>query len=288
MNLDALAIRSTRAALSLRRECGIALDASVCPFDVAEALGIDVRLVAGGSLEGLYVAEPREGIFIGAERPSGRRRLTCAHEIGHRVLGHGTRLDELRDDESDAFDPIEYSADRFALALLLPQTAVAAALRRRAIAAPTAAAEQLFVVSQSFGVGWRTLLNYFEGTLQIIRAERARALRRATPLQLRTRLSTDATAETDLFVVDQHWGARPVDVEINDTILAAGAAVVPSEPGAAPPIIEVAPGRWRALRPGSAGFRVPGLGTSLRVRVARRGFTGIAAYRHWETSDDDE
>jgi hypothetical protein len=204
------------------------------------------------------------------------------------VLGHGTRLDELRDDESDAFDPIEYSADRFALALLMPQTAVAAALRGRAIAAPTATAEQLFVVSQAFGVGWRTLLNYFERTLQVVSPDRARTLRRATPLQLRTGLSADATAETDLFVVDQHWGARPVDVEIDDTIVAVGAVALPGEPGTTPPIIEVAPGRWRALRPGSAGFRVPGLGTSLRVRVARRGFTGIAAYRHWETSDDDE
>ena len=66
----------------------------ICPYNLAEAMGFDIRFVNIPSFEGMYLADDGV-ILISADRPEGRKRFTCAHEIGHHVLGHGTVIDEI-------------------------------------------------------------------------------------------------------------------------------------------------------------------------------------------------
>lgn len=88
MGREHLVRQAVTAALRVRSDLGIALDVPVCPFDVAEALELDVHLRAIPSLEGMYSPNGPH-IVIGSTRPAGRRAFTCAHELGHRMLGHG-------------------------------------------------------------------------------------------------------------------------------------------------------------------------------------------------------
>src|SRR3989442_233526 len=98
MNQRMLAAHAARTASLLRGEHHIGLAEGLCPYDLAIKLQIKVCFTEAPSLEGMYSPDPRPAIILGAERPAGRRRFTCAHEIGHHVFQHGCRIDELTEE----------------------------------------------------------------------------------------------------------------------------------------------------------------------------------------------
>jgi len=177
-----LATQAVRAAGAVRRQYGVGLREPVCAFDIAEALDISVRLLDLPTLEGMYLKEER-AILIGTQRPLGRRRYSCAHEIGHHILGHGSRVHEYgpgssRASRSPASSAEEFLANRFAGALLMPKLAVVAAFARRRWPLTTADGSQVFTVAQELGVGYSTLVDHLAITLGEITATKASALRR--------------------------------------------------------------------------------------------------------------
>jgi len=279
-----LARRAVRAAATLRAELGLGPTDPVCPFDVAEQMGIVVRLVALPSLEGMYSPEPRPAILVSVERPVGRRRYTCGHELGHHVFGHGTRLDQLEDERTAAaWSPEEFLAQRFAAALMMPKFAVESAFVRRGwlLAEPTA--EMVFIVAQELGVGFTSLLEHLETTLGSVSGHVARTLRRTSLKKLRTALAR-FTVSHDLLIVDNHWGRRSVDIEVGDVVLLpadatfhGGCAVLKSEP--VPHLV--------ASTSGSGRISLGPAATEIMTRVSRRKFTGLARYRHLEEAVDE-
>ena len=119
----------------------------ICPYALAESMGLDVRFVRISSFEGMYIAN--QGlILISAERPEGRKRLTCAHEIGHNVLGHGTVIDEILECGSDKDQ--ESDADFFASVLLAPSSALQATLNRYGKGAQEISEKDIYVLSKYF------------------------------------------------------------------------------------------------------------------------------------------
>ncbi len=91
-------------------------------FDLAQASGVEVRFTKIGSMEGMYLRQAAPTILIASERPAGRQRFTCAHELGHHVFGDGSRVDELLEklDKPRQRPPEEIRADMFAGLLLMP------------------------------------------------------------------------------------------------------------------------------------------------------------------------
>src|SRR5262245_50631313 len=87
-----LASRAYREALRLRTRANRPTNVPICPFDLAEQIGIEVRFVGISSLEAVYVHDGTPMILIAADRPPGRQRFSCAHELGHYTFGHGTHL----------------------------------------------------------------------------------------------------------------------------------------------------------------------------------------------------
>src|SRR3989442_641722 len=108
MNKSALAADAVRAAALLRANLGIEAAVGLCPYDLAMQLQIKVSFIGAPSLEGLYSPDPRPAIILNSERPAGRRRFTCGHEIGHHVFNHGCRIDELAEDNASGSTPEEY------------------------------------------------------------------------------------------------------------------------------------------------------------------------------------
>jgi hypothetical protein len=282
VNLRQLATQAARAAARLRADHGIGPADAVCPFDLAEQMGVVVRLLPAPSMEGMYSPDPKPTILVAAERPAGRRRYTCSHEIGHHVFGHGTRLDAL-EDGNRSWDPEEFVAHRFASGLLMPKIAVDSAFARRGLSVLEPSPESVLVVAQDLGVGYTTLLGHLERTLACVSSTAAEVLRRVSLPRLRSSIAGFAI-EHDLVVLDECWGRRAIDIEVGDVVTSPGAirlegncAILESDPST----------HVRAVTPG-IGNIVLNDSRPVPVRVSRRRFSGLARFRYLEEVDDEQ
>jgi Zn-dependent peptidase ImmA (M78 family) len=283
VNFEELSRKAVRAALDVRRRHAPNLAQRACPFDIADQMGISVRLMPANSLEGLYSPGSPPVIIVGSARPYGRMRYSVAHEIGHHVFGHGHKVDELiADAEQEVFDPEEYAADRFAAALLMPKLAVEAAFKGRGWVASAPSAEQVLIVSASLGVGYETLVGYLERTLRLVDRSAAVSLRRARPKRLRG-LVASFDVEHDLYVLDEHMNGVLLDAIVGDVILLRqdGLDVVgPLELRRSPQVHGV------AMAPGTATLSSELGNWKSIVRIGRREFDGVARYRYLEDVAD--
>lgn len=271
------------AALRARRKFGVSASEPVCPIALARGLGLSVRYVSAGSLEGLYRPGHRPLVILGSQRPWGRRNYTCAHEIGHHTFGHGARVDEVAPEGGrNRWDPEEYMADRFASALLMPKLAVTSAFTCRSMSYANPKASNIALVAGELGVGYRTLIGCMERTLNLIDAGQAKALRRRTPKSLQQEV-LGPFETTRLVQVDQHWRRPTVDLEIGEVVLLPVGVSVDATALRAGPVA----GSYVAVATGIARVGLPGASTPLEVRVSRRWFHGLEQYRFLEEDDHE-
>ena len=174
-----LAEQALEKSLEVREEYGYDFRSPLCVYELADRAGVKVQFVDDVSMEGVYAALTRPTVLLSSLRPLARRAFTCAHELGHHVFGHGSTIDELRDNvESGTFSPIEFLADTFAGFILMPAQGVKRAFSTRGLAATTATPEQVYAVASSFGVGYETIIGHLEYSLRYINAPRANLLLR--------------------------------------------------------------------------------------------------------------
>ncbi len=283
INRAQLAQQAMREASRLRTANGISLADSICPYDVADALGLSVQFLAVPSLEGIYEAG-RGAIFIGSERPSGRRRFTCAHELGHHVFKHGTSFDQIRTAHTDSSNQDEVLADAFAASLLMPKTAIDAALSRRRWARRPFTAEMIFTLSQDLGVGFEAMLTHLNLVLRYVSGALRTQLERRKLRDIREEIA-GFDVPYDVFPADEHWGARPVDLEVGDVLITSASVIdgnsVEAEPAPKHHLV--------GARPGVTKLRLP-TGRELTARVMSREYSGRASNRFEEEAGetDDE
>lgn len=101
------------------------------PVAIAEGDGVPVMVRPLEKLLGAFLKEEESpGILVNSQRPIGMVHLTCAHELGHYFLGHGTKTDEDLEYGNKA-SPEERAANEFAYRLLMPRWLVAHIMRRK-------------------------------------------------------------------------------------------------------------------------------------------------------------
>jgi Zn-dependent peptidase ImmA (M78 family) len=100
------------------------------PFRIAQSAGVIVMLRPLEKLFGAFIGENQPGILVNSERPAGLIQMTCAHELGHFFLGHGTTTDDQLD-YSNTASKKELEADWFAYSLIAPRWAVAKIMKRK-------------------------------------------------------------------------------------------------------------------------------------------------------------
>lgn len=127
----------------------------VDPKTISEKLGLEVRPLDTSDpqqacLSGEYKAASSGGgvIFYNPDDTPRRQRFTIAHELGHHVLGHGSRLRDPRQPSSlYSYNPVEAAANRFAAELLMPVYAVGTLVDHHNITSVTELAD-MFEVSE--------------------------------------------------------------------------------------------------------------------------------------------
>src|SRR6266516_2401904 len=214
-----LVMDAADAALRVRQSAGLGIWTPMCIYDVAEELGLEVRFVDIASMEGMYCKTATPLILVSSLRPSGRQAFTCAHELGHHIYKHGTRIDELvdRPTAKSRFDPEEFLADCFAGFLLMPKSAVSRAFAIRGWHIRSCTPLQLYTIAGEFGVGYTALIQHLAGTLNLIPRSRANELAKVQPRQIRS-AHLGREIKEDLTLVDAHWTGRPIDIQVGDLI----------------------------------------------------------------------
>lgn len=274
------------AAIRERHAAGKQPHEAVCVFDCAEQRGIEVRFKDIPSLEGMYYSdEDRPLILVSTCRPRGRRAYNCAHEYGHHVFGHGTRIDELgsHHDGEDG-DEEEFLADCFAGSFLMPKSAVDRAFAKRKWNPASCTPEQAFVVAGWLGVGYETLLTHMLYSLQLLSHARFDALNKTTPKEIKSNILGQQHTK-ELILVDRQWEHKAVDISVDDVIALPTNSLVDGvcveSEGACSKGILV-----RGLQQGVARAFCPDTDWAVHIRVSKGNFEGLSRYRHFPEPDD--
>ncbi len=286
-NRRALATQAMQAAIATRAKAKLDQHGPICIYGLCETLGVTVRF-NNINMEGMYQRGAPPRIHLSARRPLPRRAYNCAHELGHHIFGHGSSIDELREDAKDHpwEDPKEFLADTFAGFTLMPIIGLRRAFAARGWTPETATPAQMFTVACDFGVGYGTLLTHLAAGVNMISRARAAALQRVTPKALRA----DILGALDSRALDCR---RPV--------IARGRLSTPrsrrccssrrerKRPVTASSIErDLADGRlFRAVRPGIVQASAEKGAWAVFVRVAPEAYVGLAQYRHLENDPDE-
>jgi hypothetical protein len=229
----------------------------------------------------MYVKAERSKILVSSHRPSGRSRFNCAHELGHHILNHGTKIDEYLEGSevsSGTFDPEEYIADRFASYLLMPKTLVAHAFHRRNWKPETSTPLEYYVIAGWLGVGYQTLIYQMRDSLRLISQQKAAELLKTQPKDVRMQV-LGQSVQQHLTVVDFQWTSRAIDTHVEDLVLVPSGTAFEGEclqrvPHGADGIL------YQAVTPGTGRFAHPNSEWASYVRVAKRGYVGRSIYRY--------
>ncbi len=283
----ALAREALRQATTWRRKLELGRSDPICIYDVLEAkAGVEVKFQAVPSMEGIYVKADPPVVIICSERPPGRQAYTCAHEFGHHVLGHGSKLDEyLGCNEKAGFhDPEEWLAERFAGFFLMPKYAVERAFQVRGWGWERCDPLQLYIIAGNLGVGYETLIQHMRWSLGMLTDTQLKACLRTTPKEIRESiLGSESMARR--LIVDRSWDNRiAADLQVGDR------AILPE--GLFPEckvLHVVAKHRLGTLvqaeAPGTERATFPDAAWGVNIRVSRRGYVGRSLFRHLEDPD---
>lgn len=276
-----LAREANEKAAEIRDAQGYDPRSPLCIYELCDRLGVKVRFVDDISMEGFYRASGAPAIILSSLRPLARRAFTAAHELGHHLFGHGSTIDELKDEAAGGtFDPDEFLVECFAGYLLMPPLGVKRAFASRGLEPATATPEDVYRVACSFGVGYTTLADHLAYALKLITPARAEALGRVKLPQIREHL-TGISSKEHLVIADRHHAGPTLDAEVGNLVLLPAGTKADSDQIEC--VSDVASGTlFRALRPGLVRASVPGSDWALIVRVSRAQYAGLAKYRHLE------
>jgi hypothetical protein len=284
-NRQVLAKSAATRALRIRAEVHAKPWEAIDVFDVAQQLGVEVRFTKISSMEGMYLRQDAPVILIASERPTGRQRFSCAHELCHHAFGDGTRIDELFDlHTGKVTSDDEVRADMFAGMLLMPKSAVDHAFSVRKLDTATAKPVDFYRVACWLGVGYSTLAGHLHFALRSMTQERFATVDRFTPKAIRESIFGQSTSE-ELIIVDEQWTGRPVDTSVGDLLLLPPKTSIEGLFCEKRAVLKNGV-LYQAVTPGIGRFESPS-GWAAFVRVSRKYYEGRSIFRHLEEAEID-
>jgi Zn-dependent peptidase ImmA (M78 family) len=279
-----LARRALRGAIEIRSKAAVALTAPICIYDlVGKALKVEIRFQGGASFGGMYARETQT-ILVPSERPAGRRAFTCAHELGHWYFNHGTRLEDLKEqDKGGSDDPDEILANQFAANLLMPKWAIDKLFKDESINLNSPTDLQLYAAACQLGVGYETLIQHLRYGLGLISPATTDRLIQGSPKNIRQAYLSEPFAN-HLIIVSKAWSQVPIDLEVGDGVYLNFSAttdstiLVPQEHRTGSLFVAKKPGITKVQSESDAWASF--------VRISRKGYTGRSTFRHLEDPDE--
>lgn len=280
--MNTLSLQAIKKAGQIRAKLKIGMFEPVNIFDACANLGVTVRFV-DVSMEGMYVSiedAEEEVILISSLRPFPRRVFTCAHELGHHLFKHGTKVDGLNEDSASksSYDRDEQLVDAFAGAFLMPIAGIDAEFNRRSWSPRTASPEQFYTISSIFGTGYKTLITHCRVNGLINEAE-SLSLGKQQPAKLLQKILSKDVVNSHFRIIDGKTDIPVIDLEVGNYIFLPEGITIESEH-----LIELGntdygrvfiadcPGITRAISPEKAHF----------IRIQNTAYVGLAENRHLE------
>lgn len=256
-------------------------------FDICQSLDVTVRFVEV-ELEGMYFSTESgisPTIVISKRRPMQRRVFTCAHELGHHLFGHGSKVDSVSEDPGAAahYNDEERLVDTFAGVLLMPVAGVQKEFKLRGWNPAAASEMEFYVIACLFGVGFKTLVTHCK-VHNLISTDRANLLAKTIPAKLFRKFCNAHLAPAPFKLIDGLSRLNTTDVEVDSYILLPIDTVVEGEHIA---VAGEGPGGkiFKALRPGIVRVYSALRDFGCFVRIQKMNYVGLAEYRHLEDED---
>lgn len=279
--------RALRAAIRARRQAGVAEDRPLCIFDFAEQNhDVEVWFIDVPSLEGMYQKDSPGRLLVSSHRTPGRQSMTCAHELGHHIFGHGTQVDEYVADSSlsHSLSPDERLARLFASFLLMPGPAVHRTFGEIGADVRTPKPHEVLIASHYLGTSYEALVQHMLRSLDLIDEVTGSRLLRASRKSIVTDLLGESPAQ-ELVAAGDHWSARAVDLSVGDLCLLPAGSQVESHNLVWCRSLSLGD-LYEARLPGTTRVEQPDTKWASYVRISRAQFVGRNVYRHMEDPDE--
>lgn len=270
---------ASKALKARKRYLGIGAHIPICPYSLCEAMSLDLRFVKIASFEGMYVANENL-VLISSERPEGRKRFTCAHEIGHHELEHGTVIDEIVEHGSNKLE--EQEADLFASMLLMPSSAVNRALTRYRVTDEKLKHADAYILSKYFGVSYQAFIFHLYGNLRLITYKHYQSLKNAKLGDLRKTIS-GITTKNQVFSVGTWWDEKAIEMEVGDIIVSERVLSIDGPKIFKEVIQDTSRYAYEALSPGIT--RIYSDEWSCFSKISRHKFQGFFQYKYDEEEE---
>lgn len=216
--MNPLVVRALKKADQIRTKLERDIFEPVNIFDDCAKLGLTVRFI-DVNMEGMYISQEDKNstILLSNQRPLPRRCFTCAHELGHHVFGHGTKVDALTEEGNNfrSDDDEEFLVDVFAGALLMPIAGIQREFLKRNWSTQTASPMQFYTISNVFGTGYATLITHCRVN-RLIDDAKAKELLKTTPAKLLKMMMGSDSLKSYFKIIDPHSESSLVDLEVSN------------------------------------------------------------------------
>ncbi|MFN3166412.1 MAG: ImmA/IrrE family metallo-endopeptidase [Phycisphaeraceae bacterium] len=279
--------QALRAAIRARRQAGVPEDRPLCVFNFAEEHhDVEVWFVDAPSLEGMYQKDSPGRIFVSSHRTPGRQAMTCAHELGHHIFGHGTQVDEYVENSSLSHNlsPDERLVRLFASFLLMPEPAIQRTFTELGASLNSPEPHEVLIASHYLGTSYEALVRHMHLSLDLIDESTGSRLLKTTRKAIVTNL-VGKFPESELVVAGYHWESRAIDLSVGDCCLLPKGTDV--EGGKITQRQQLPIGDlYTAQHPGTTRVEHTDSGWAAYVRISRARFSGRNIYRYMEDPDE--
>lgn len=173
------------------------------PFQIAADSGVMVMLRPMQKLLGAFLGDENPGILVNMDRPAGLVHMTCAHELGHFFMGHGSAADEqIYYGSKGAL--IEQEADQFGYNLLVPRRLIVKIMQRKQwTKAQLFCPDILYQLALRMGVSYEAAA-WSLSRHNVMNTDEVRHMLRTTPAMIKRSLLGDRLidARKDVWLLD--------------------------------------------------------------------------------------
>jgi len=285
--MNPIVMMALRKADEIRRHYKFDMYQPINIYDLCLQMDITVRFVEI-NMEGMYFVQSDGScpqILISNKRPMPRRNYTCAHELGHHLFKHGSKIDSLTEARlnSKVYDKDEFLVDTFAGALLMPIVGVLSEFAKRNWNISSATPSQFYIISSVFGTGYQSLIVHCQKN-NILSDLTAKLLLRQTSGKILQSILGSGIDNSHFKIIDSLNVSSVIDIETSNYIILP--STVNIEGNHLHKFKDLAMGTsYIAEQPGITRVLSASGDQNYFIRIQNSNYIGLAEYRHLEYSN---